>query len=289
MENITDLFAAPSADLDTQLSAAADVLQKLAADEGLDLNDLPEEDVAGLLSEIMGGAKTAAAAPAPTTSTPETTKEAMTTPAITYAQVAQELTKRAAAEGIDLTGMSGADYQLCFDKVAEDLTDPDYAEKVAAAEAEAAAEELEKKAAHEHMYELGATAARGFIDTLSKEAADDEPEEKKEKGDKGDAPAKPNPFAKGGDKGDKGDDEKKEEKKEASAAIRSRLVAAFAKTASAAPAVDEIEVEATKLAQDFLRNNGIDPATGEKLAAPTREEQIEARAIEILKQAGYQV
>lgn len=261
-----------AADMDTQLTVAADTLMKIAAQEGVDLDTLDEQTVASLLGDLMKQASTE------TVVTPAAkTASAATGTELTAAVVSRELVKRAAAENLDLNALTDPEYQQVFDKVAAEMADPQYAEKVAEAE------EAEKLASAQaaQMDELGRIAARGFHDELAKLAGDDE---EKNKG-KGDGEKKPNPFMKKKEEGEEGEDKGKD--KEASA--RARLVEiAKGKTASAQPDARAtfIETAALKLAQDHLIAQGIDPATGTKLAT---DEEIEARATQLLKEAGYKV
>lgn len=328
-DQITNLFE-QSADLDTRITAASHALQKLAKDEGVDLDALSEEAVAGLLSDMLG--KTAE------TTEPVETKEAMTTtaPDLTAADVAYELNKRAAFEGIDMTKQSKEDYDACFAQVAEEMTDPEYATKVAALEAS----EQEKLAQIEQFDEFGRVAARGFIDEINKLAAEEDDEKS----------AKPNPFSKS-----KGKDDEKDEEKEAGdkgfhetmsdtssrmrahgglqttlggitggaggaalgglgagggkkaliggalgavaggalghygakgeRAMRERLKAEGKKEASAEK-LAFIDAQAVELARQWLVESGIDPDSGAKFAS---EEEVQARAVELLKAAGYDV
>lgn len=178
MERMTDIFdqdilSEPSSgDLDQDLANAGHVLQKLAEEEGVDLDSLSDADVAALAMELLptqGHAQTIQ----------ETRKEAsamstMTETQIpnepTYADVAVELAKIAAADGIDLATVSREEYHEAFAKVAEMMADPTYGEKVA--------EEEEKLAA---AYAQGVRMADGFLDRLKE--AEDEDEKKKKKDD----------------------------------------------------------------------------------------------------------
>jgi hypothetical protein len=261
-----------AANVDTELNAAADLLQKVAEDAGIDLETLPEEKVAELLHEIMGTPVAAAVEPAKTAGA-ET--ETATPAELTAADVSLELTKRAAAENIDLVGCTPEEYKAAFDLVASEMSDPSYGTKVA--EAEKVAQELA------HMDEMGRVAARGFYDELNKLAEDDD------KGGKGD-----DDEGKGGKGkmappfGKKKDDDDKGEKKEAS--LRDRLVT-LAKTAGTQPQPTPAKVAflqdaAVERATQILIASGIDPATGTKLAS---DEEIDAAARALLKEKGYQL
>jgi len=268
-----------SPEIDIELNAAADLLQKVAQDAGIDLEALPEEGVAELLHDILSTNKTAGAEPVKTASAETATETAA--PAareLTAVDVSLELTKRAAAEDLDLATLTPEEYKHVFDVVASEMSDPTYGEKIA--EAEKVAQELA------HMDEMGRVAARGFYAELNKLAAEDDDD----KGEEGKGKMAP-PFGKKpeGEEG-KGKDEKGE-KKEAS--LRDRLVS-LAKTASIqpqAPAADTAKVAylqtaAQERASQILLASGIDPTTGTKLAS---DEEIEAAALALLKEKGYQL
>jgi len=156
MNDLTDLYD-DGTDLDSRLEQASYILKEAAAQEGVDLNQLSDEDVSGMLANIVndndgdyGGGE----------------YEQKTAADITVADVSLELTKRAAYEGFDLTQLHPDDYEELFNKVAEEMVDPEYAE------------EAEKFAAQaEQMEELGRVAARGFADEIDKLAAEKDDED----------------------------------------------------------------------------------------------------------------
>lgn len=268
-----------SPEIDIELNAAADLLQKVAEDAGIDLETLPEEGVAELLHDILNTDKTASAEAPSTETTAAPGTSAPDAAGLTAVDISLELTKRAAAESLDLTTLTAEEYKRAFDVVAAEMADPTYGEKVA--EAEKVAQELA------HMDEMGRVAARGFYDELNKLAAEDEDKGKGEEGKGKMAP----PFGKKPEAEEgKGEKEEKGEKKEAS--LRDRLVS-LAKTAGAQPQapgntakVAFLQTAAQERAAQILLASGIDPATGTKLAS---DEEIEAAAVALLKEKGYQL
>jgi hypothetical protein len=154
MNDLTGLYD-DGTDLDSRLEQASYILKEAAEQEGVDLNQLSDEDVSGMLADIVND-----------DSGEGGESEEKTAGDITVADVSLELTKRAAAEGFDLTQLHPDDYEELFNKVAEELVDPEYAE------------EAQKLAQDEaRMEHLGRIAARGFADEIDKLAADDEDDE----------------------------------------------------------------------------------------------------------------
>lgn len=97
---------------------AYDTIVKIAEEEGVDLDDLSDEQVQELIEELVeeqaernerneGG---------------EEVKEAH----LTYADVAHELAKIAQVNGIDITQVSAEEYNAAFDKLASEMSDPSY-------------------------------------------------------------------------------------------------------------------------------------------------------------------
>lgn len=152
MNDLTGLYD-DGTDLDSRLEQASYILKEAAAQEGVDLNQLSDEEVSGMLANIVnddageGGG--------------DYDEGGKTASDITVADVSLELTKRAAYEGFDLTSLHPDDYEELFNKVAEEMVDPYYAEEAS----KLAAEE-------ERMDYLGRCAARGFADEIDKLAAD---------------------------------------------------------------------------------------------------------------------
>lgn len=162
-QDLSSMFDS-SSDLATRIEVASHMLKEAADDQGVDLSTFSQEDLSEMLSDIVadndnGGAKTAS-------------DEGQGAGEVTYADVSLELTKRAAAEGVDLTDLDRETYEELFSKVAEELTNPEVAEeanKIAAQEA--------------HMEELGRVAARGFVDEINKLAAEEEKKDDDKKDD----------------------------------------------------------------------------------------------------------
>ena len=285
MDDPTDIFASTPDDLDVDLANAGVLLQKLAAEQGVDLNALSDVDVADLLTDLMPGEPAATA--------PETQKESAmadtttTAPQIpnelTYADVAAELAKVAAAEGIDMSGVSREEYHEAFDALATRMTTPEFA-----AEKTAEAETAEKLAEADL---IGRQMAASFIAAIK--TAEEEPaEEKTEKAEKAEK-----------------DEEKKAGFRSMAYAARAKDLAGKAKAhvlkhkrtigevagGSAAAGAgygagrvhekhkksfDESVVER---AREILAESGINPDTGDKIA----EVDVDAAAVELLKQNGY--
>ena len=166
MDDMNEIFSrATDADLDTELAAAGELLQKIAQQEGIDLSQLSDEDVAELMVDLLP--KTAADEGEHESAREESgdrkkekkKEEAKMASEITFADVAVELNKVAASEGIDLDGLSREQYHELFDIVAESMQDPDYMEnKLAQDEANAKlaeADALGRYMAHAFMNELG--------------------------------------------------------------------------------------------------------------------------------------
>jgi hypothetical protein len=360
-----ELYETTPEEFDTRLQAAAEILEKTAAEQGLDLNLVSDADKVDLLNEIMGELTTSteekvaaeeetpAAEEQPAVEETPASTDSEYTPTVT--EVSLELNKRASAEGINLAEVTADQYEAMFSKVASDMIEE---------HAVANDPELQKIAAQEELFEhFGRIAARGFHDELNKLAAeeeakkappfakkedgdedeekDDKGEEKKagddedEKSEKSEGKKAP-PFAKKDD--DKSDDE---EKKEASAKLLAGAAKALGKGDKAVQAVGDkaysgigkavervtgragtgaalsttekrvmgggllgagalmatgagmkatekkasvIEAAATELARQHVLAMGVDPDSGEKLAS---DEEIEARAAEILREKGY--
>lgn len=152
MDDLTGMFD-EGTDLDARLEAASHILKQAADEEGVDLNSLSEEDLSGMLANIVesdegeGGGM----------------ENGKTAGDVTVADVSLELTKRAAAEGVDLSALDTETYEELFDKVASEMTDPYYFEE---------AQKWAQQAAN--MDELGRIAARGFADEIDKLAGDDD-------------------------------------------------------------------------------------------------------------------
>lgn len=172
MERVTDIFEQDtedsSEDLDIDLANASHVLQKIAEQEGIELDDLSDEDVASLLSELLPPEKTASAHQEPQKE--QTMSDETQIPnEITNADVAVELGKIAQAEGIDLNELSREDYHQLFAELAENMSDPSYFEQKVAAEEKIA-----------DAREIGRAMAEGFVEKLAELEGGDEDEATKE-------------------------------------------------------------------------------------------------------------
>lgn len=267
MDHLTDIYdASTQEDLDDRdLAASGELLQKMASEEGIDLDTFSASDTADLLVMLQGG-KVAGAQNNPEQGT---TKEAAmdddkTQDALTHADVARELAKIAQANNVDLTDVPRETLFEWYDNLAAQMQDPEYQAKVA--------EEQAKLAEADG---LGRYMARSFWDEISKLAEDEKDEDKKEEKKEDKMP----PFM-------KKKEEDKEEKKESSAmaGIRNLLV----KRASAKSPDGDVEAEALKIAREYVASNGINPDTGEPLS---KDEQFKVaaqeRAAEILREKGY--
>ncbi len=149
MSDLTGMFDGGT-DLDLRLEQASILLKQAADEQGVDLNSFSEDELAGMLHDIAteeggnGGEQYAEGGDEKTASD------------VTYADVSLELTKRAAAEGVDLSQLHPDQYNELFDKVAAEMTDP----------------EMQKWAAQvSQMDELGRVAARSFVDEINKLAS----------------------------------------------------------------------------------------------------------------------
>lgn len=184
MDDINEIFKqATGADLDKEIAASSDMLVKIAEDEGLDISSLSDRDVAELVVDLMPENVKAAAAQvffgkqaedndkAPPFAKKDDEKkdekkdddekkEAGALPShLTFADVSQELSKQASAEGIDLSSLSREQYHAAYEKVARDMQSPEYAQAKQAAD-----EALAKKAEADA---LGVVMAQSFMRTLT--------------------------------------------------------------------------------------------------------------------------
>lgn len=266
-------------DFETKLAAAGDVLEKLAAERGLNVADFTEQEVSDLLTTIMGedgGDKTAyeAAPAAPSTpAAPAKTASAAApaAPQLTYGQVMAEVVKVASANGYDITQATPEELDDAVQKMATLLTTPGYLEKQAALQEKIAeADAMGRIMAHSYVDELGKIAAKVAEESKDeKKKEEDEKEEKKAslvRALRKTAGEMPEAFKKKHDKDEheKGESKEKEEAEEKKAA--------FAKQASL-------------LAAERLIIAGINPTTGTKFAS--EQEQLAAASDLILAQKGY--
>lgn len=265
-------------DFETKLAAAGDVLEKLAAERGLNVADFTEQEVSDLLTTIMGedgGDKTAyeaaPAAPSTPAAAPAKTASAAapSAPQLTYGQVMAEVVKVASVNGYDITQATPAELDDAVQKMATLLTTPGYLEKQAALQEKIAeADAMGRIMAHSYVDELGKIAAK-VAEESKDEKKEDEKEEKKAslvRALRKTAGEMPEAFKKKHDKDEheKGESKEKEEAEEKKAA--------FAKQASL-------------LAAERLIIAGINPTTGTKFAS--EQEQLAAASDLILAQKGY--
>lgn len=186
--HVDDLFAVEigSQDLDRDVAAAAELVSKIAEEQGLDLNDLSDLELAQLSASASGPSE-----PSTTTkqaSVGETMPQQNPTEEtkVSMLDVTRELTNRAAVFGIDITSMTKEAYdQSAMDLAARMADMPTYErecmEEIAYFQKRAAEEEAEKVADEES----GRRMARGFHAELRKiaeeEAAKEETDEEKKK------------------------------------------------------------------------------------------------------------
>lgn len=168
MERVTDIFEEDTEtsveDLDIDLANASHVLQKIAEQEGIDIDTLSDEDVANLLTELLPPEKIASH---PQEHQKEETMSTTIPNEITNADVAVELGKIAQAEGIDLNEISREEYHAAFEDLAYRMSDPSYFEEKVASEQRLA-----------EGREFGAAMAEGFVAKLAE--LEEETEETKE-------------------------------------------------------------------------------------------------------------
>lgn len=328
MDDLNEIFErATDADLDTELAAAGELLQKIAQQEGVDLSELSDEDVAELMVDLLP--KTAADENGHESARGEhgnrTMEETKMATEITFADVAVELSKVAASEGIDLDGLDREQYHELFDIVAESMQDPNYMENKLA-EDEANMKLAEADALGRHM-------ARAFMDEQEKVAASKEVldriaagEERRTK--KGVPPVPDKPVGahvretaakvkqvaqRTGEKALSGVDRVGGEVGNVINRTFNRplvhggrkyvnprnvgagaLILGTAGTAYGAKKLLDrkssekrsFDEEALEMARDYLLENGIDPDTGNKLASYD-ENDVAERAAEILAEAGW--
>lgn len=166
MERVTDIFEEDTEtsveDLDIDLANASHVLQKIAEQEGIDIDTLSDEDVANLLTDLLPPEKIASHPQEPQK---EETMSTTIPNEITNADVAVELGKIAQAEGIDLNEISREEYHAAFEDLAYRMSDPSYFEEKVASEQRLA-----------EGREFGAAMAEGFVAKLA-ELEDEETKE----------------------------------------------------------------------------------------------------------------
>jgi hypothetical protein len=260
-------------DFETKLAAAGEMFEKLAAEQGLDINDFSDDEAADILTQIMdGGSAPEAPAAEPkvaSAAAPVAQPAQQSQGELLYAQAFQEVTKQAAAEGIDVTQVAPEELHNAVLKQAHLMSDPAYQAKVAA---------LNEKIAEADM--LGRVMAHSYVNELAKIAESNAAPEGKGERDE--------------------DKDKKEKKASLVAALRSKQ-AGEVPPAFASKGKDEDEKEKEKKEKEeaekkasfvsarvhaHLLSQGIDPSTGQKLASAEQNE-IDQAAIAILKEKGW--
>jgi hypothetical protein len=265
--NIQEMLGQSSEALETQLEAATQILEKAAADEGIDLNALSTDDFAGLLLEVMGkeaadeGAEGGEGGEAGAGEGGESTETATEGGEPSVVEVFAEATKRAAAEGIELAKLSQADLALVIEGVAADMRDPSYHEKIAQAQAEA--EDWER--ARASMEELGKVAADAFVGRVNEtlKLAGDDDDDKEPKGDK--AP----PFGKAKKDGDDDDDDGKDKKASAKEKVLKHLKNLKGHAGDVADKAKKLPGKADKALQGHGTKNLNRIGAGGEKASPT--------------------
>lgn len=304
---MSDIFDPTDSELDPEIQAAALLLEKYAADAGLDLNAMPEEEFVGLLHQIAGSNTT----PVGDDGTNQVKEASMEQQQIqlTPQDVHLELTKVAAAEGVDINTVSREEYHELFNAMVQEMQDPAYAEKVAAEEA-AMAEAYAN-------YEAGDRMADAFLLKLA--AADIVTEEQLKQAGVRDAAKRvwegtKNMARQAGSKA-------KELEGRASDAVGRaagnlgpkadrqstgrRVLGAMAATGTVGVGAgaamrggkkkeasdEEFTQDVLKVASDILVANGINPETFEPLEQPepSYEDQVKIAAFELLTQHGFEI
>lgn len=348
MDDINELFKqATGADLDQEIAASSETLVKIAESENLDISSLSDKDVAELVVDLMPDNVKAAAArfllgkkaedegegddkgkPAEAKKDEkkdekdEKGKEAGLPAQLTFADVAQELSKQAAAENIDLSSLTREQYHSAFESVAAQMQSPQYAQEKAAAD-----EMLAKKAEAEA---LGAAMAQSFLRELDKTARHDtlkdnapqtgrtlhghRPETTREKvegvgrkirdmasGVAGKARAADEAVQSGGAKliSKLPDALKKHIKGVTAGGARAAGYGALGTGAAALGAAaygakrsldkKSLDEQALDLARATLIENGIDPDTGVKIASLEVTPEVAEAAIALLKKANWEI
>lgn len=323
---LNELFETNPQEFDTRLVTATERLKEAAAEHGVDLDVLSDEDKTAMLRELMGvDAPRAEETPESKVASEPVPPAVVETPSAepTFLEVSIELTKRAAAESLDLTVLTPEQYEQVFTKVAADML----------AERDPEVQETRAKIAEqeEHWARMGRIAAEAFDERLQKIAEEREAEEAKETKEEPENKFPPAAKGKDDDKdaektkeammgkllgaakaiGSKGDSALKGVGKGVDRAARAvgghtgdltyRQLGAGAVGAGAlaaggaaaagrgkSAAAEHIEAEAVKVARQVLVDNGIDPDTGEKIASDETA-AIANRAREILLAHGWEL
>jgi hypothetical protein len=292
-------------DLDASIAAAGEVLVKVAEEEGVDIDDLSEDEVADLLGDIMGtedgGVEDGGDYGG------DMSEEKVSSAEVTHADVAQELAKIANAEGIDVNDMSRDEYHGLYNELANSMASGGYYEKVADAQEKLAeADAIGRAMAHSFDDELSKLAAGGrtlmgrlrsmgrrvkvketrAAETLGRALRGGKSGERKRIMKRlapmsGRAKDKVKPF-------------RIAKREQQLAARKTGRVAGYGGAGVAATGAGagiyatkrSFDEEATELARQTLLENGIDPDTGMKVASDY-EGSVELAAAQILEDAGY--
>lgn len=164
MDDFTNIFdpldSQTASDEDQGLATAGEILVKLAEEEGIDLDQLSETELLGLVNTLRGDGTTNLNDPEPRKEASQTMDENQITEAQFDALVMQETAKVAAAHELDIASLSIEDLTELRAAVAEEIAaDPDaYFAKTAAEE------EFQAKVAEADY--MGRLMAHSFADEL---------------------------------------------------------------------------------------------------------------------------
>ncbi len=171
MDDFTNIFdpldSQTASDEDQGLATAGEILVKLAEEEGIDLDQLSETELLGLVNTLRGDGTTNLNDPEPRKEASQTMYENQITEAQFDALVMQETAKVAAANELDISSLSIEDLTELRAAVEEEIAaDPDaYFAKTAAEE------EFQAKVAEADY--MGRLMAHSFADELGLKVADD--------------------------------------------------------------------------------------------------------------------
>lgn len=182
--DITELLkqdAEPNGDATSNLDLqAAMVVQKLAHQHGqrngidFSVDDIPPEQYQELLADAKAKIASAAAEQAQHQGAGGAEEGAKV--AVDQREVISEITKRAAATGINIAELSNEEYADVYNTVASQLADPGYQAEIEAHQ--------QKLASAQEAYELGQYMSQGFVDGLNAGTTAEEPEADKTAGAK---------------------------------------------------------------------------------------------------------
>lgn len=159
--------------LDSQYAQAAQFLVKIAEENDVDLESLSEEQLAELLGEVKDELEDAQEGEGGDDAPPPPPEEKTVEEKIsqlTHADVALELSKLAALEGVDMTKVAAHEYTQAFDELAAAMQTEEYwGMKVAEAEAYeklAEADAIGRQMARGFMAELGTDKTASAVEKL---------------------------------------------------------------------------------------------------------------------------